>query len=1044
MQHRCLYVAGSALLALFAVGARSTVTAQDGKIFTQKPTIAAAQVRQAPEAQEKAPLATPADAAQASEGPVAQWIWGPDQDRNYVFRKEFNLPGPMKSALLVASCDNRMKVFLNGEQVAAGDNWQQAARVDVQKQLKRGKNVLLVEGANEGGAAALAAKLILTPRSGHPEYLVTDKSWQVLESREATQPVELVMRGKMGVQPWGDVFAAAASSNLPSGPREVFETLPGYQVELLYDVPGPTQGSWVSLARDDKGRLLASDQGDKGIFRITPPKLGSDEPTKVEKLDLKITSAQGMLHAFGSLYLSVNGGPGSGLYRARDTNGDDQYDELVKLAEFRGAGEHGPHALRLSPDGKSIYVVCGNHTDPPVKLDASRIPSNWGEDLLLPRQWDARGHAVGRLAPGGWIAKTDPDGKTWEFISIGYRNSYDMDFNADGELFAYDSDMEWDMGSPWYRPTRVTHAVSGSEFGWRSGAGKWPAHYVDSLPPLLDIGPGSPVGVGFGYGAKFPAKYQKALYLLDWTFGTIYALHLEPDGASYKATKEEFLSRTPLPLTDAVVGADGALYFTVGGRGTQSALYRVTYVGEESTVPVDAKDAQGAELRQLRHQLEAYHRKAEDPAKAIEFLWPHLKHEDRFIRYAARVALENQPGAAWQDRVLAEQEPWTLINGAVALARQGEKSQQGALLKALDQLEFASLDDLQQLALLRAYQLVFIRMGQPGQDAAARLVQKLDPLYPAASDDANRELVQLLVYLGSPTVIEKTLAELKKPTAYTPEGVAELLARNPGYGGPISQMLANHPELQKVHYAYTLRNMRYGWTLEQRKEYFDFLAQARTKSGGASYQGFIDNIRKDALENASPAERKALEGELSLAPVQVALLPKPEGPGQAWTLSELVALTEGGLSGRNFEHGQRTFAAARCVVCHRFNGEGGATGPDLTNVAGRFSYKDLAEAVVDPNKVISDQYRASVIQTADGKSLTGRVTSTDDKKIIVLTDPEDATKIAEIAKEDIELLEPSPTSQMPADLLKVLNREEVLDLLAYLMSRGNPNEPMFK
>jgi putative heme-binding domain-containing protein len=158
----------------------------------------------------------------------------------------------------------------------------------------------------------------------------------------------------------------------------------------------------------------------------------------------------------------------------------------------------------------------------------------------------------------------------------------------------------------------------------------------------------------------------------------------------------------------------------------------------------------------------------------------------------------------------------------------------------------------------------------------------------------------------------------------------------------------------------------------------------------------------------------------------------------------LTDLTEKGLSGRNYEHGQRTFAAARCVVCHRFGGEGGATGPDLTNVAGRFSYKDLSEALVDPSKVVSDQYRATIVQTADGKSYTGRLATEDEKKIVLLTDPEDATKMVEIAKDDIDVLEPSKVSLMPADLLKVLNKEEVLDLLAYLMSRGNPNDASFK
>ncbi len=229
------------------------------------------------------------------------------------------------------------------------------------------------------------------------------------------------------------------------------------------------------------------------------------------------------------------------FYRLRDTNGDDQYDRVDHLKEIRGGGEHGPHGLRLTPDGKSIVLVAGNHTLPPEGFQASRVPKNWGEDQLLPRQWDANGHARGILAPGGWIARTDPDGKTWEILSSGYRNSYDIAYNSEGELFAYDSDMEWDMGMPWYRPTRAVHATSGSEFGWRSGTGKWPTYYVDSLPPLVNIGPGSPVGVTFGYGAKFPSKYQKMLYLCDWTFGTIYGLHLEPSGSTYKAVKEEFL-----------------------------------------------------------------------------------------------------------------------------------------------------------------------------------------------------------------------------------------------------------------------------------------------------------------------------------------------------------------------------------------------------------------------------------------------------------------------------------------------------------------------
>ncbi len=479
-------------------------------------------------------------------------------------------------------------------------------------------------------------------------------------------------------------------------------------------------------------------------------------------------------------------------------------DKVEKLKAIQGGGEHGPHAIRLAPDGKSLYVVCGNHTRTPDNYAHSRVPKNWAEDHLLTRMWDAGGHARGILAPGGYVAKTDFDGKTWEIFSTGYRNQYDFAFNADGEMFVYDSDMEWDMGMPWYRPTRVSHTVCGGEYGWRSGSGVWPSYYVDSLPAMIDIGPGSPVGVEFGYGAKFPAKYQKALFICDWTFGTMYALHIEPSGATYKATKEEFLSRTPLPLTDLCINpADGAMYFTIGGRGAQSELFRVTYTGKEPTEKVKYTSSATPEQLLLK-QIEALHFPTDgvaggDPVKAVEFLLPLLAHKDRFIRYSARVALEHQPVKVWQDKVLALEEPAAVVSGTVALAHQGDKALQPKLLARLGSLDLAKLDERQQLDLLRAYQLVFTRMGEPDKDTVAAVMKKFDPLFPHKFDYVSRELIQILVYLKSPTVVEKAIAELKKPSKpLTQAGLEELLLRNRGYGGTIANMLKNAPDQQKL------------------------------------------------------------------------------------------------------------------------------------------------------------------------------------------------------------------------------------------------------
>jgi len=977
--------------------------------------------------------------ATAASGPTPLWIWGEDENKRYALSIEFDAPAGAK-ARLMATCDNEVELFLNGKSVGQSSEWQEPLALDASPHLKTGKNILSAQVANQGGPAAFALKMTITPPDGTPVVLVSDGKWTAREigANGPGKPVRTV--GKMGDSPWGDLFSQGGGST-----GGLFQLPVGFQIERLFTVPKSSMGSWVCLTVDEKGRLIASDQENKGLYRIIPGKPGTREPTRVEKLKVNMTGAQGLLCAFGALYVCANGGPGSGLYKLTETDGDDQYDRVEKLKELRGGGEHGPHALRLSPDGKKILVVCGNHTLPPEGFQASRIPSNWNEDHLLPRQWDANGHARGILAPGGYIAQTDPEGKTWEILSIGYRNQYDIALNPEGEIFAYDADMEWDMGMPWYRPTRVNHATSGSELGWRSGTGKWPSYYPDSLPAMVDIGPGSPVGVEFGTGARFPAKYQKALYICDWTFGTMYALHLSPQGSSYSATKEEFVSRTPLPLTDVVIGKDGAMYFTVGGRGTQSELFRVTYTGKESVDRVDGREEKGKAERDLRHKLEGLHKTGPVSPEDLETILSHLGHPDRFIRYAARIALEHRPVDSWKSRVASLPHPIAKIHGVIALARQGKSADQSLALSLLAAIPYPELEIPAQLDALRALQLVFIRLGAPSPEIAKEWAARLERGFPTQDDHLNRELVNLLVYLQSPNIAAAVTTLLEKPSRPpTSANMDPLLARNRGYGGSIAQMISNAPDPQKLHYLFAMRNLKNHWTLEQRKVYFTALNEARQRSGGASYQGFLNNIERDAYDNATDTERLAIEALGLRKPAKIATLPKPMGPGKEWSLDAVLALAKEPLKARNFQKGKQAFAAARCVVCHRFDGEGGATGPDLSQAAGRFSLKDLTEAIVDPNKVISDQYKASIIETKQGKVITGKVVSETRDRLIVVTDPEDSTKTLEIAKSDIEEIKSSPVSLMPAKLLDNLNANEVLDLLAYLLSRGDPQSSVFR
>ncbi len=1011
-------------------------SAGDGRRFSQTSEIAAAVVSGGSKAGTRArPVELP-----ISEGPAPVWIWGPKDEKRYVLETTFD--GGSVAARLRVTCDNEVTVFVNGKQVDSSDDWNSPVDVDIQRFVRPGRNTLAAAVVNHDAVGGFIGKIALKDANGSIRYVVSDASWTAYRSSTDTASEPVRVLAPMGQGPWGNVFSAVAAG---SSTRGLFRVPPGFQVERLFTVPRDVLGSWVSLTFDTKGRLIVSDEGDKGLCRVTPADASGSGETRVERLTTAVSGAQGLLLAFNSLYVSGHGAKGQGIYRLRDTNGDDQYDQVTFLKEIRGGGEHGPHGLRLTPDGKGIFLVAGNHTLTPEGFQSSLVPSNWGEDQLLPRQWDANGHARGILAPGGWIARMDPEGKTWQIVSSGYRNTYDIALNAEGDLFAYDSDMEWDMGMPWYRPTRALHATSGSEFGWRSGTGKWPAYYVDSLPPMVNIGPGSPVGVTFGYGTKFPAKYQKALYLCDWTFGTIYSLTLEPTGSTYQAVKEEFLSRTPLPLTDTAVGPDGALYFTIGGRGTQSELFRVTYVGNEPTATADYREPRQAEARALRRSIEKYHAQRATEAEIARDIEPYLGHEDRFIRYAARVALEHQPVALWQEHVLSASDPEALITGAVALAHQGAKSLEPRLLAALGRVSFAACDDPKRLELLRAYSLVFIRMGAPDPPTAAALGKVFDRYFPSNNELVNRELCIVLVYLKSPGVVAKTIGLLKGQDAAQTDSMADLLARNPGYGGSIAQMIATKPDAQKLHYAFVLRNATAGWTNELREEYFAFLRRARQWSGGASFQGFLNNIDKDAYENATDSERLAIEATGARTPYKAPVLPTPIGPGRARTVSEVVSLASAKLkSGRNLENGKRAFAAARCIVCHRFGGEGGATGPDLTQAAGRFGIKDLAEALIEPSRVISDQYRASVIATDSGQVVTGRVVNERGGSLVVVTDPEDSSKVTEIPRASIEAIKPASVSLMPENLLSVLNENEVLDLMAYILSRGDASDAMFR
>lgn len=834
----------------------------------------------------------------------------------------------------------------------------------------------------------------------------------------------------------------------------------GFVAEHIFSPSENNLGSWVSMCFDDKGRMLASDQFGS-IYRVEIPKIGSKELTpKVEKIQIEgdtvtFGAAHGLLYAFNSLYvlvnnMSINNMPKrSGFYRLQDTDGNDKFDKLTLMKPLKGDGEHGPHSIKLSPDGKSLFVICGNYTDLP-EMDSYKLPKTWKYDNLFTEIKDPRGHANDRKEPGGWVANVSPDGSRWELVSAGYRNPFDLAFNDVGDLFVYDADMEWDFGLPWYRPTRICHATSGSEFGWRTGNGKWNSYFPDNLPPVINIGQGSPTNLLNLKDAKFPTKYKNSLLAFDWSFGIIHAIHLKPKGASYTAERDEFLSGVPLPLTDGEIGPDGALYFLTGGRRLESDLYRVYYAGNESTA--DPKPTQITPENQLRRQIEGFH--ANPKKENLKIIWANLSNPDRHIRYASRIALEHLPLTDWKESVYQEKNPIALTQAMIAMARTANLTEKSNILKALLGINFDKLNPSQQLDVLRAYELVFSRMGNPEGEQLKQITSFINTKYPSNSAELDRQYCKLLVSLNSPEVIEKTLDLIEKSTDTKPfEEVAtnseELILRNPAYGLDIAKMLAQTPPQQQIYLAIMLSKQKSGWTDASRQKYFEWYKKAFTYKGGNSYVGFIDRARKLALGNV-PADKKAMYDKLSggenlsLNGTEFLLEDMPKGPGKDYKLSEMEQIINAELTGRNFKKGKAYFTATTCSRCHAMRGEGGNVGPDLTQIGTRFSTRDILEAIIEPSKSISDQYASTEFQMKKGRTFVGKIMYQDANYYYINQNPYDPENITKIAKKNVVSKQYSAVSSMLGGLINSLNEEELKDLLAYLKSGGDENAKYFK
>ena len=343
------------------------------------------------------------------------------------------------------------------------------------------------------------------------------------------------------------------------------------------------------------------------------------------------------------------------------------------------------------------------------------------------------------------------------------------------------------------------------------------------------------------------------------------------------------------------------------------------------------------------------------------------------------------------------------------------------LLEAILAIDMHSLNADTQLTLQRTIQIVLNRFGRPDASIQEKLVAAIAPLFPSESADLNWLLCETLAYLQSPTVAAKTMALIE--TAPTQE--------------------------EQVQYARSIRLLKTGWTNELQTAYFEWFLKAANYRGGASFAKFIEFIRNDAVASLTDIQKDSLKEVLAKKPVQKSALETLgaifDGRKETqWSLDELVQAAGTELKHRDFENGRTMFAAAGCYACHRFQNQGGMTGPDLTTAGRRYSVRDLLDQVVNPSKVINDQFSAVMVITDQGLVHSGVVVNLNNNGLTLNTDLTDPNKRVTINRNTIDEMMVSKTSPMPAGLFNRMTRDEIMDLVAYLISGADPTHEYFK
>ncbi|MDC0284953.1 c-type cytochrome, partial [Mariniblastus sp.] len=166
--------------------------------------------------------------------------------------------------------------------------------------------------------------------------------------------------------------------------------------------------------------------------------------------------------------------------------------------------------------------------------------------------------------------------------------------------------------------------------------------------------------------------------------------------------------------------------------------------------------------------------------------------------------------------------------------------------------------------------------------------------------------------------------------------------------------------------------------------------------------------------------------------------------GQEWKYEDLMGDLKM-VMGRSHEVGQASFQAANCIACHEFGGQGRNFGPDLSKLTDdKRTASHILRSILEPSKDIDEKFASNIFLMDTGKTLTGMIIEETDDVVKIVIDPLAKDQITILNQDEIDARKRAKQSQMPAGMVDKLSREEIIDLIAYVLSNANPDHKMFE